>query len=86
MNNKQRRTLNAVFTDPIQPNIKWLDIESLLRALGAEIKEGKGSRIRVFLNGRRWGTHRPHPENTAGRNRIEDVRDFLINAGVNNDI
>ena len=85
MNNKQRRTLGAVFADPVQPTIKWSDIESLLGALGAEINQGKGSRIRVSLNETRRVFHRPHPENTAGKGRIRDVRNFLINAGVTND-
>ncbi len=83
MNNKQKRTLQAIFQDPIQPNIKWFAIENLLLALGSEVKEGKGSRIRVTLNGKRKVFYRPHPQIIAGGERIKIVRAFLINAGVN---
>lgn len=54
-------------------------------ALGAELTEGRGSGIRVELNGVHQRFHRPHRENIAGRGRIKDVRQFLTNAGVNDD-
>lgn len=50
MNNKQRKTLELIFTDSIPANILWKDIESLFIALGAEVSQGKGSRVRVKLN------------------------------------
>ena len=82
VNSRQRKTLKAIFTDPIQPNIRWADIEGLLGALGANLTEGQGSRVRVTLEETRWVFHRPHPETTAGKARIRDVRSFLQNAGV----
>jgi hypothetical protein len=62
MNKKHRRTLASIFEDPVRSNILWTDIESLLVALGAEVSEGSGSRLRVALNGVRAVLHRPHPE------------------------
>jgi hypothetical protein len=50
LNNKQRRTLDAIFTDPIPANINWQDIENLFIALNATISQGRGSRVRVLLN------------------------------------
>ncbi len=85
MNSKQRKVLQAIFQNPIQPNIKWSDIESLLVALGAKLSEGRAG-LRVSLNGVRWGFHRPHPENIAGRGRVRDVRTFLENAGVSDEV
>ena len=85
MNKKQRRVLQSIFFDPIQATIKWEDVESLFRALGAVLTEGGGSGIRVELNGVRWRFDRPHPENIAGRGRIKNVRTFLTTAGVTND-
>ncbi len=82
MNNKQRRVFETIFKDPIQPNIEWSEIESLLVALGAELKEGSGSRVRFSLNSVRVSLHRPHPETIAGRGRVRDVRTFLENAEV----
>ncbi|MEK2644075.1 hypothetical protein [Bdellovibrio sp. BCCA] len=49
LNNKQLTTLKILFEDPVRSNITWSDIESLFRALGGEISEGNGSRVRVKL-------------------------------------
>ncbi|MCY4185336.1 MAG: hypothetical protein OXC82_13305 [Rhodobacteraceae bacterium] len=42
MNNKHRKTLDAVFTDPISGTIKWIEIERLLLATGVKAIEGCG--------------------------------------------
>ena len=81
MNNRQRKTLDAVFSNPLRSDIAWSDIESLLRALGAEIEEGRGSRVRIVLNGERAIFHRPHPERVTDKGAVRSVRDFLENAG-----
>ena len=65
MNSGQRKTLERVFNDPIKSDIPWTDIEGLFRALGAEITEGSGSRVRIKLHGERAIFHRPHPEKTT---------------------
>jgi hypothetical protein len=70
MRTKHRKTLGQVCENPVRPDIFWSDIESLLSALGAEITEGRGSRVRVFLNGVRAVFHRPQPPShkaTAGQ-------------------
>lgn len=82
MNSRQKAVLRAVLSDPVRTSIRWADVESLLRALGADLQRGKGSGVRVELNGVRWRFHRPHPGKTCGRGRIEDVRTFLRAAGV----
>jgi hypothetical protein len=82
MNTKQRRTLAAVFADPINGNIEWRDIESLLVATGCQVIEGSGSRVTFLLNGQRVDLHRPHPQKEALRYRVKDVREFLTRAGV----
>ena len=51
MTRKHRKTLGALFSDPVRANIPWADIEALLLALGAEREEGSGSRVRFALNG-----------------------------------
>ena len=82
MNAKYEKTLERVFSKPTQANIKWRDIETMLVSLGAEIKEGNGSRIRVQLNGEITSFHRPHPKPDAKKGAIDSVRRFLIEAGV----
>jgi len=51
MNGKQRRTLEAIFARPTRSDIAWSDKESLFRALGATVAQGRGSRVRVNLQG-----------------------------------
>ena len=82
MNSKQRRTLEAIFHEPTKANIAWKDIESLLRGLGAEIREGRGSRVRVMLNNVAAVFHRPHPQPSTNKGAVESVREFLIRSGV----
>lgn len=82
LNNKQRKTLELIFTDPIPANINWQDIESLFTALGATVVEGKGSRVRVLLNDRVASFHRPHPQKETDKGAVKSVRQFLLNAGI----
>lgn len=81
MNKKQQTTLERIYQTPVRPDIPWSDIESLFNALGAEMTEGRGSRVRVFLNGVRAIFHRPHPERVTGRGAVRSVKNFLYNAG-----
>ncbi len=62
LNKRHQKTLKDIFDDPVRSNISWSDIEKLLAALNAQISEGKGSRVRIYLNGVRAVFHRSHPE------------------------
>ena len=85
MNSKQMKTMALVFKNPIPTGITWTDIEGLLVALGAEISEGDGSRLRIKLNGVRAVFHRPHPRKTTDKGAVNSLRRFLENAGVRYD-
>jgi len=67
MNKKQRRTLKRIFEKPERSDISWLDIESIFTALGADISEGRGSRVRVALKEVRAVFHRPHPNRITNK-------------------
>ena len=82
MNKKQRQTLQKVFEKPERADISWKDIERLFTALGAEVTEGKGSRIRVALNDVRAIFHRPHPERVTNKGSVKSVQRFLMESGV----
>ncbi|MFO0816387.1 MAG: type II toxin-antitoxin system HicA family toxin [Pirellulales bacterium] len=82
MGPKHRRTLEAIFEDPVRPNIAWRDIEAMLEAAGAEITEGAGSRVRIALNGIRAVFHRPHPQKETDKGAVKSMRRFLTEAGV----
>ncbi|RZK97702.1 MAG: type II toxin-antitoxin system HicA family toxin [Methylobacterium sp.] len=79
---RHRTTLAAIFADPVRSGVVWSDIESLMSACGAEITEGRGSRIRVALHGVRAVFHRPHPQKETDKGAVKSVRRFLIEAGV----
>ena len=81
VNTKQRQTHKQIFENPIPGDLKWRDIESLFEALGAEISEGRGSRVRVVLNGVKAVFHRPHPSPSTKKGTVKSVRIFLENAG-----
>ena len=82
MTKKHDKILAAVFRQPISGDIKWRDIESLLRNLGAEIEERSGSRVAVFLKGRTAVLHRPHPSPNLDKGAVRDIRRFLESTGV----
>ena len=82
MNKKQRRTLKRIFEKPERSDIPWIDIEFIFTALGADISEGEGSRVRVALNGVRAVFHRPHPNRITNKGAIRSVRRFLQEAEV----
>ena len=82
MNSKHRRTLAAVFTDPVSGTLAWADIEALLLAAGARLIEGRGSRVRFEWDGEVATFHRPHPAKEAKRYQVRDAREFLIRLGV----
>ncbi|ACB54384.1 probable HicA protein [Crocosphaera subtropica ATCC 51142] len=85
LNKKQQKTLSKLFEQPVRSDISWKDIESLLLALGAEISEGRGSRVRVALNGVRAVFHRPHPQPQTDKGAVGSMRRFLTEAGVKAD-
>ena len=82
MNGRQKRTLIAIFRDPVPSNIVWADVESLLLAVGCVAVEGSGSRVRFERDGLLAFFHRPHPEKEAKRYQVRDARRFLIEMGI----
>ena len=82
MSTKHQKTLELIFENPVRQDINWVDIEALLRHVGAEISEGKGSRVRIALNGVRAVFHRPHPGRETDKGALKSMRRFLVEAGV----
>jgi hypothetical protein len=81
MNSKNRKTLEAVFEDPVRSDVEWKDIETLFRACGGTITNRGGSRVNVVLNDTISSFHRPHPERVTDKGALKSVRRFLITAG-----
>ena len=82
MNSTHRKTLAAVFSDPVNGALEWWRIEALLLAVGCTRVEGSGSSVAFEFQGQRVRFHRPHPHKEALRYRVADARGFLISIAV----
>jgi hypothetical protein len=82
MKRKHTKTLEQIYSRPIGGNIKWLDIESLFAALGAEIAEREGSRVAVVLFNEVKVFHRPHPSPNTDKGAVASIRKWLESHGV----
>lgn len=82
MNSAHRKTLSALFVRPTRADIRWPEIEALVRALDGEVIERAGSRVAFVLNGVVAVFHRPHPRPETRKGAVEAVRQFLTNAGI----
>lgn len=82
LNARHRKTLTAIFSDPVSGTIKWRDIEAMLRAAGADVSEGSGSRVRVTVRGDTAVFHRPHPSPETDKGAVKALRRFLRQAGI----
>lgn len=82
MNNRQRKTLEAIFAAPVPKNLAWAEIESLLDSLGAAKANRDGSAVSFYLNGVRLDVHRPHPQKEAKPYVVRNTAQFLTLAGI----
>jgi len=82
VNSKQQKTLKGIFKHPIPKNLEWAKIESLLIAAGAELVEGRGSRVRFVCGDVIATFHRPHPHKEAKPYQVRDAKFFLEQIGV----
>jgi hypothetical protein len=82
MQSKHRKTLESIFADPIRANVPWAEVETLFLAVGGDVSEGRGSRVRVSLNGVDAVFHRAHPQKETDKGALKSVCRFLKEAGV----
>ena len=82
MNSRQRKILEAIFTDPVSSNIEWRKIETLLVSVGCDVIRGGGSRIAFKYGTLRADFHRPHPRKEAKLYQVRAAREFLKRMGV----
>ena len=83
VNNRHRKTLVAIFADPVSGTIEWAAIEALFVAVGCRVltKSG-GSRVKFIHGDVVAAFHRPHPAKEAKQYQVRDAREFLIKIGV----
>ena len=82
MRRKHWRTLERVFIRPTPSDIRWVDIESMLEAVGVEVSERAGSRLLLKKGAERIVVHRPHPSPQTGRATVRSVAMLLRTLGV----
>ena len=82
MNTRHRKTLRTIFAKPTSATIVFADIEALLVALGGEVHEREGSRVKIIITNEQWRCHRPHPGKEAKRYQVEEIRELLERIGV----
>jgi len=79
---RYRRTLGKIFEQPRRADIEWRQVMALLGALGAEVSDGRGSRVRIVLNGVRAVFHKPHPRKEMDKGSLGSMERFLTAAGI----
>ncbi|TAN41006.1 MAG: type II toxin-antitoxin system HicA family toxin [Nitrospirae bacterium] len=79
---KHQKTQALIFDNLIRSDVNWADIIALLQYRGAEISEGKGSRVRIALNGISAVFDRPHQGKETDKGALKSMRRFLVEAGV----
>jgi len=77
MKRKHQKTLEQIYQRPTLGTLPWSDIESLFRALGADISERAGSRVAVVLFGEVRVFHRPHPSPDTDKGAVTSIRKWL---------
>ena len=74
--------LELIFSRPVSANVRWTDVESLLKELGARIEEREGSRVAVLLFNEVRVFHRPHPSPATDKGAVASLREWLNANGV----
>lgn len=82
MNATHRKTLAAVFAEPVSASIERRRIEALLVAAGCRVIEGNGSRVRFEKDGLVATFHRPHPAKEAKPYQVRDAKRYLEDLGI----
>lgn len=81
MRRRHLRTLRRMQATPTPADIRWEEIESLLRAIGVDVIERAGSRVQLVKGTQSIVVHRPHPRPVARRDTVRDIAAFITRAG-----
>ena len=77
MKRKHLKTIELIYSRPTSGNVPWSNIESLFKALGADVSERAGSRVAVVLFDEVRVFHRPHPSPNTDKGAIASIRKWL---------
>ncbi|RJP22364.1 MAG: type II toxin-antitoxin system HicA family toxin [Candidatus Omnitrophota bacterium] len=79
---RQQRILQYIFEKPVRSDIKWDDVISLVKHLGREIQQRKGSRVALVIHQVSAIFHTPHPRKEMKKAAVVELRKFLEKVGV----
>ena len=82
LRSRHNRTLRRIFANPTPADIRWAEIEALLRAVGVRVTERSGSRVGLMKDSTGIVVHRPHPQPETSRHTVRDIKQFLLLIGV----
>lgn len=80
MNHHHRKILHSLFTHPINGNISLLDVETVFKALGAEVTSAHSGKIHVTMEGR--SANFSNAQHSLSRDEVVQVRKFIETCGV----
>lgn len=79
LNNHHRDTLTALFAHPMSHNIRWVDVLSLVGAVGS-VEEKHDGRTRLEIGGKAE-VFDVHHHKDLGTQEVIDLRHLLTQAG-----
>ena len=82
---KHQRTLERLFRRPTPSDIRWIDLEARLKAVGVDLRQRAGPRVLLVLGSQRMALHCPHPQPTVGRATLRAAAAFPGAAGIRPD-
>ena len=77
-----RNTLATIFDRRARGSLKWSEVESMFRELGAKACERRASSVVIELNEEVETVHRPHLQPECGKGLVRRMRRFLERAGI----
>ena len=77
MSKKHLKVLSAIFSDHPSSNIHWKEIESLLKYLGAEFREGTGASKVAIIEGKEFTLHRGGHGSTIAKHSLHELKKYL---------
>jgi len=77
MNSKQQKILAKVLTRPVLSNIKFIDVDKMLVAMGYEKEQREGSRVAYGISTEEFVMHKPHPGDEIKKYVIVKLQKFI---------
>ena len=62
---------------PTPADIRWVEIESLIFAMGVTLVERAGSRMQLVKGSDSIVVHKPHPRPETRRDTVRDILKFI---------